>query len=134
MFRFRSILALIAAVFLILCSLAHSLLGWKQLGKELAAANAPEPLVQGLMVGWQWGGVAMACFGLIAAAAIRQRLRGALASPFPPGVIGAGYVAFGVWAIATAGEPFFLIFLIPGAVLLAAIPGWAEPSPRNAGR
>ena len=57
--RFRAILGLIAGVILILSSVAHSILGWKGLAREMASAQVPPDLIFSLKAGWQFGGLAM---------------------------------------------------------------------------
>lgn len=124
--QFQNMLGLLAGAILVLSSAAHSLLGWKQMQKSLAAVNAPADLVQGLRIGWLFGGVAILTFGCIALAVFAARLRGGAASLLPTGIIALAYLAFGIWALVTSGNPFFYIFIVPGAMLAVAslkIPG-----------
>ena len=60
--RARSILGIVAGVLMIASAAAHSLLGWPQLRAELVKARAPGDLVQGLAMGWHFGGAAMVTF------------------------------------------------------------------------
>lgn len=125
--QFQNLLGLLAGAVLILSSAAHSLLGWKQMQKGLAAANAPANLVQGLEAGWLFGGVAILTFGCIALAVFANAFRGRPVSLLPTAIIALAYLAFGVWALVTTGDPFFYIFIVPGAMLgLASIP-WRKP-------
>jgi hypothetical protein len=124
MSKARAVLGLIAGAFLILSSGAHSFLGWKGLRAQLAAAQVPADLVQGLMLGWQFGGVAMLAFGLIVVATFAKGLRGEAVSMLPPAVIGAAYLAFGLGALlAIELNPFFLVFILPGVLLVGAATG-----------
>lgn len=123
MMKFRTILGLLAGVFLILSSAAHSLLGWKALGGELAVANVPPDLFLTLKIGWEFGGLAMLAFGVIMTTFFVNRLRGVDESAFPVVVIAIGYLGFSGWAlIASNFNPFFYIFLVPAIVLLIASP------------
>jgi hypothetical protein len=118
--KWRSILGLIASIVIIGSSAAHSFLGWKQLGGSLARGNAPADLIGGIRVGWLWGGAAMLTFGIIALAIFFHRLRGDVVQTFPAAITGVAYVAFGLWALVESGNPFFLIFVIPGVMLVVA--------------
>ena len=122
MTRARNILGLIAAILIILSSAAHSLLGWKALGAQLAAAGAAKDLIGGLRIGWQFGGAAMLTFGLVAGMIFFHRLRGEDVPTFPAFWTALLYVVFGAWALVVSGfEPFFVgVFLVPGAMLLFA--------------
>lgn len=120
MSKSRNVFGLVAAVILVLSSAAHSILGWKGLREQLAAAHVPPDLERGVQIGWQFGGVAMLAFGLITFAIFLGRLRGELVPAFPALVIGITYLAFGAWALAATKEPFFTIFLVPGALLVLA--------------
>jgi hypothetical protein len=128
--RAREILGIIAALMLILSSAAHSLLGWPALRSELAAAEVPGDLMLGLKIGWQFGGVAMLTLGVILLVLFARRLRGGTASVVPARVVALAYLAFGAWALAASrGDPFFLVFIVPG--LLLAIAGAPQRQPNN---
>ena len=121
--QFQNVLGLLAGAILVLSSAAHSLLGWKQMQRSLAATNAAPDLVQGLKIGWLFGGVAILTFGCVALAVFAIRLRGNTVSLLPTGIIALAYLAFGIWALVTSGNPFFYIFVVPGALLaLASVP------------
>jgi hypothetical protein len=119
----RGVLGLVAGVMLILSSAAHSILGWKGLGGELAAAQVPPDLLLGVKVGWQFGGVAMLAFGVVVVGQALRRLRGEEASSLPELTIAAAYLGFGAWALlASDMNPFFMVFIVPGVLLaLSAI-------------
>jgi hypothetical protein len=122
--RARAILGLVAGAMLILSSAAHSVLGWKGLGGELAAAQVPPDLLLGVKIGWQFGGVAMLVLGVVVVAQATRRLRGQVVWTLPEIVIAAAYLGFGTWAlVASDFNPFFAVFIVPGALLaLSALP------------
>ena len=121
--QFQSLLGLLAGAVLVLSSAAHSLLGWKQIQKSLAAVQAPADLVQTLEAGWLFGGVAILTFGCIALTVFANAFRGRAVSLLPTGIIALAYLAYGIWALVTTGDPFFYIFIVPGAMLgVASIP------------
>ena len=120
MTRWRYVLGMIVGVILILSSGAHSILGWKGLGAELAKTNAPATLVTNLEIGWLWGGAAILIFGIMVIVAFRERARHPGASLRPMLILGIAYTAFGVWAIVRSASLFFLIFVVPGVMLIAA--------------
>lgn len=127
MMRVRNILGFIASGILILSSGAHSILGWKQLGGQLAAIPVPHDLILALRLGWTFGGAAMLTFGVVTAIGFARRFRGQQVAPLPIVLIGALYVAFGSWAlIVSSFDPFFFIFVIPGILLLVAAPQGAD--------
>jgi hypothetical protein len=89
------------------------------MSEQLAKTNAPPDLVQGLHIGWVFGGVIMLVLGTLCISIFLKRFRGQPASTFAPALISIAYFAFGAWAmVTTGGDPFFLIFIVP-AVLLA---------------
>jgi hypothetical protein len=109
---------------LILSAGAHSILGWKAQSEALAKTNAPPDLVQGLQIGWIFGGAVMLVLGIICITTFLKRLRGEAASTFAPALIAIAYLGFGAWAaVITGGDPFVLLFVIPGVLLaIASIP------------
>jgi len=117
----RTVLGIVAGLVLIASSAAHSLLGWPQLRARLVATNAPADLITGLAVGWHFSGVSMLAFGVLVLWTFTGRGPERLVSLVPARVIALVYVAFGVAALAVSGmDPFFLIFVVPGLMLLAA--------------
>jgi hypothetical protein len=119
--RFRLILGLVAGAVMIASSAVHSIFGWRALAGALADAHVPGELVAALGLGWRFGGAAMLAFGVIVVALFTHRLKGSSVTLRPAIVIGLTYVAFGAWALAVSRfDPFFLIFVVPGAVVLTA--------------
>jgi hypothetical protein len=127
--RSRSILGIVAGVLMIASSAAHSLLGWPRLRAKLAESHAPDELVQGLALGWHWGGAAMVAFACIVLWTFLRRLQGDGVSLVPSGIVSAVYLAFGAAALAVTGDPFFLVFIVPGLMLaIASFPRRASES------
>jgi hypothetical protein len=106
-----------AAVMMLLSAPAHSLMGWPVMQAQLAQVNAPADLQLGLQVGWHFGGAAMIAFALIVLHTLRGRSRGTVTSVTPLRVIAALYLIFGAAALAISGDPFFLVFIVPGTLV-----------------
>jgi hypothetical protein len=110
-----------AGALLVLSSAAHSLLGWRVQRAALEAARAPADLILGLGFGWQFAGLAMLTFGVIVLLSFTQVLRRRPVSLRPVLAIGVAYTVYGGWALTASGlDPFFLVFLVPGLLLLLA--------------
>ena len=123
----RAVLGLVVGASQILSAAAHSLLGWPGLKQELAAAGVPSDLERGVEIGWHFGGVAMLAFGLVVIGVFARRLRGQAVSTLPAALIACAYLGFGAWALWRSDfEPFFLVFVVPGALLAIAASGSAE--------
>jgi hypothetical protein len=115
------VLGFAAGAMFVASSAAHSLLGWKGLSAELAKTTAPPDLVRGLSIGWHFAGLAMLAFGCIVLLSFRDLVKGRAVSLRPAVIIALAYLAFGTYALAITGEPFFVFtFLIPGLLLLLA--------------
>ena len=126
--RSRDALGLLAGLMLIVSSGAHSILGWRSLRDELAAAHVPADLMLGLQIGWQFGGAAMLMLGVVFVI-FRQRLRGTNTPLLLAQAVAVTYLVFGAWALgASGGNLFFLVFLIPGAFLAMASLYRTQPS------
>ena len=129
MSRIRIILGFVAGAILIASSGAHAFLGWPAIRLQLLRAHVPNDLLGGMMVVWQFGGVAMLTFGCIVLWLFTNLINGRSVSLRPALLIGIAYVAFGLWALAIGGlSPFFLLFIIPGLLLIAAST-WPSPRP-----
>lgn len=130
MARARAVLGIVVGASQILSAAAHSLLGWPGLQQELAAASVPPAVERGVEIGWHFGGVAMLGFGLVVISVFARRLRGEAASTLAPALIACAYLAFGAWALWRSDfEPFFMVFVVPEALLAIAASGSA-PKPR----
>lgn len=131
MSRLRPILGVLAGLMLVASAFAHSLLGWTALSGQLRATAAPPALVTGLMIGWQFAGMAMLVFGVSVIWTFAQRLRGRPTPLLPSLVLAIAYLLFGIWAmLASDMDPFFTIFILPGLFLaIASYPATAAPAP-----
>jgi hypothetical protein len=47
-------------------------------------------------------------------------LRGAAAPRVPAAIVSVAYLVFGAGALAVSGDPFFLVFIVPGLLLAFA--------------
>lgn len=129
MSRTRTILGIVAGVLMLASSAAHSMLGWPSIRAKLAESRAPDDLVQGLAVGWHFGGAAMVAFACIVLWTFLRRMQGDGVSLVPAGIVAFLYLAFGAGALAVTGDPFFLVFIVPGLMLAAAaFPGRSSAS------
>ena len=118
---FRAVVGMCAALMLILSALAHSLAGWPGLRAQLIAARVPADLLAGLGMGWHFGGASMLVFGVLMLALFIARFRGERVASWPAILVGAMYIAFAGWVTVQNGwDAFYLVFLVPGALLLAA--------------
>ena len=130
MSRFAPILGLVGGGMLLLSFVVHTVLGTRAMGEALAATNAPADLVQGLIAGWVFGGVAMLVFGVLVVRLFLVRRRDPGVSAAPALLIGAAYVAFGGWALTMSHfDPFFTVFLVPGLLLVVAALLSGRPAP-----
>ena len=114
---------LIGAILMIVSSGAHSVMGWAAQRQLLAALQAPPETVRGLMVGWQFGGVALLTFGVIAALSFLQVLRGWTPHMRATLILGFAYTGFGIWTWFLTREPFSLVFIVPGLLVLTGATG-----------
>ena len=118
--RFSVALGVPAGAIMIASSAAHSLLGWPQLRASLARAQTPPDLITGIAVAWHFGGVAMFAFGSLVILLFVDVLRHRSVSFLPAWLIALLYTVFGCGALFVTGNPFFLIFVVPGVLLAAA--------------
>jgi hypothetical protein len=104
------------AVIMLLSAGMHEFAGWPSLQDELAKAATPAPLVQGLAMVWHFAGLAMAMLALL----LILHLRGGQPRRAPFLVVGIGYALFGIAELVLTHDPFPLIFVLPGVLLVAA--------------
>ena len=100
---------------------AHMLVGWPQLRASLARAQTPPDLLTGIAIAWHFGGVAMCTFGCLVVLVFIEVAQKQPASSLPAWIIALVYIVFGSGALFITGKPFFLIFVVPGGVLAAAL-------------
>jgi hypothetical protein len=129
--RGRLVLGFLAAAMQVLSGAVHSILGWPVLTQAFAATRVPPALVQGLAVPWHFAGLAMVTFGVIVALTLLGAVRRPGESLEPVAVIGIAYLLFGVVGMAVSrGDPSFLIFIVPGVMLLLV--AWRSRGRENA--
>lgn len=120
MHRWRAVFVLVAGLMMVLSSIAHLVFGWRDTGRTLLAAGVSPDLALGLKAGWYFGGAAMLIFGLIALSTYAG-MRYRMPTMTHIALIGLGYFGFSLWALVASGfAPFFLLFLVPGLLLIAA--------------
>lgn len=111
----------LGAILIILSAPMHSLVGWPELRSQLVGVTAPADLLLGLQIGWHFGGAAMVALGFIALHVFYRRARGETASLVPAWTVAGLYVLFGGTALVVTGlDPFFAVFIMPGALILGA--------------
>lgn len=120
----RLLAGFLAALVITASSIAHSVLGWPVMRGRLAETTAPADLVLGLGIGWVFGGVCMAAFGVMSLWMLSQAWRGQVITLAPLRIIAVTYVAFGIgaWQV-SGGNPFYAVFVVPGLLLLFASVG-----------
>ncbi len=122
--RNRIVVGFIASALLLLNAMVHSIVGAPAMLQELRALKVRQDLEQSLLAAWQLGGVLMLLAGLVCGHAFLRAWRGDTQQVFTPRVIGVGYVLFGLWAmLGAAMEPFYLVFVVPGLLLVFAARG-----------
>jgi hypothetical protein len=121
--RVRSAVGLIGSTIMLLSSIPHSLLGWPAQRAVLVQARVPADTIRGLSIGWYFGGLAIAVFGLIAAVSFLQVLRGHAPHMRATTIIALAYTGFGIWAWFVTREPFSLVFIVPGMLVLTGSTG-----------
>jgi hypothetical protein len=126
--KIRDILGVVGGIVLILSSMAHSLLGWPEMLRQLQQTHAPTDLILGMKVGWLFGGTAILIFGLIVLNLFVTRLRGARTTTAPAAIFSVGYFLFGCWALAVSHDPFFCIFIVPAVLVAIASFGRSRPA------
>ena len=106
-------LGIVAGALILLSALAHAFLGWPAMAAALTAAGAGAELSGALAVGWTFGSMAMAVFGLIVLKiALSNAERGAVR------FIAFGYLVFGLAAwLERDLNPHFLLFVGTGVLL-----------------
>jgi len=124
MSQVRRVIGIVVGVLIVLSAVAHSALGGATIRASLAAAGVPEDLLQGALVGWHFGGAAMFAFGAIVLHTFARRREAGGVSLVPARIVAMTYLLFGAAALVVSEfDPFFLVFIAPGALLaLAAFP------------
>ena len=129
MSKARDILGAITGIILILSSGAHSFLGWRAMREQLLAVSAPEDLVAGLAIGWNFAGLAIFVFGCILLGVFIPRIRGRMTALWPARLIGIAYTIAGLVAYQMSSNNFFMtVFVVPGILIALASWGTAAES------
>ena len=110
--RVRVVIGLIGSVLMLASSIPHSLLGWPPQRAVLERSNVPADRILGLSIGWYFGGLAIAVFGLIASISFVQVLRGHAPHMRATTIIGAAYAGFDAWAWWLTRDSFALVFIV----------------------
>ncbi len=119
--KVQKMLGNLGGALMVVSSAVHTFLGWPAVVDNLQKAKVPQELTAGLAMAWHFDGVAMLVFGLVTLWTMRALSLGRAASTLPLLLIGLAYLAFGiVQIIINNGDPFPLIFAVPGALLTAA--------------
>src|SRR5687767_7506668 len=102
------IVGLVGSAAMLLSSIPHTLLGWPAQRQVLLQSRVPADTIRGLSIGWYFGGLAIAVFGLIAAVSFVQVMRGHAPHMRATKIIGLAYTCFGLWAWFVTHEPLAL--------------------------
>ncbi|AMY11907.1 hypothetical protein LuPra_05176 [Luteitalea pratensis] len=116
--RVRVITGLIGSVLMLLSSIPHTVLGWPAQRQVLLQSHVSADTILGLSVGWYFGGMAIAVFGLIAVVSFVQVMRGHAPHMRATTIIGFAYTGFGLWAWLVTRDGFALVFIVPGLLVL----------------
>ena len=116
--RARILVGLVGSLLMLLSSIPHTVFGWPAQRQVLLQSNVPADTILGLSVGWYFGGMAIAVFGLIALVSFVQVMRGHAPHMRAATIIGFGYAGFGLWAWFVTREAFALVFIVPGLLVL----------------
>jgi hypothetical protein len=115
------------SLLIFLSAFAHALPGWSGLREALQARTEPA-LLTAVGIGWHFGSVSMATFGLLGMRGARLLRRGHGEARSTPLVIGGMYALFGAGAlVVTDMRPHFLFFVVLGLLLLAGAGLWSPP-------
>jgi hypothetical protein len=110
----------LAGAILVASGLMHSLLGWREMRAAFSPTGAPPDLVAGLAVPWHFAGFSMVNFGALVISGFLGAARHHEGSLRAPRIIALAYVAFALGgATFIKLDPTFLLFLVPGAMVLA---------------
>lgn len=114
----RPTLGILAAVVMIGSGIIHATVGWPALSSALARFQVDAETMRGLRLPWYLASLCMIGYGLVALRHFVAMARGRARDALPVRMLGVLYALIGAWALAAvAMHPFFLSFLLPGAVL-----------------
>jgi hypothetical protein len=119
------------SVIVFLSSFAHAWPGWAGVRQALQGHVEP-PVISAIDIGWHFGSVSMATFGLLGLRSVALLRRGFAEARSTPLAIGTAYVLFGAGAmISTHLKPHFLFFVVLGALLLVGALLWSPARMRT---
>ena len=108
----------VTSALIFLSAFAHAFLGWPELQRALAG-RVDADVVSAMGIGWHFGSVAMATFGLLGLTSFLQMRKGRVGAHWTPLLIGAAYTLFGLGALLHRGlVPHFLFFIVLGLLLV----------------
>ena len=118
----KRILVLLVGLLFVLSSGAHGLLGWKLVHQALLDARTPVDVIDTVRLGWHFGSVAMAAFGVIVLLAWNV-MRGGGRPLLPATVVSITYILFGAAATIASGFSlhFVFLFVLPGIILFVGL-------------
>jgi hypothetical protein len=102
---------------------AHGFVGVKPVRAALAAVNLPADIREGIWIVWYYHSGAMIVFAVLIIGAWFAARRGRPHAFLAPIVIALFYIIYGIAAYAYQHNPFWLLPLVEGALLLAATLG-----------
>ena len=115
--------------FIFLSAFAHAGPGWKALREALQEGTDPA-ILGAVGVGWHFGSVSMATFGLLGLLSAVQMRRGQPHARWTPALIGTAYVLFGIGALLYRGQKLhFVMFIVLGGFLITGTLLWRTPEP-----
>jgi len=110
----------VAALVMILSGLVHSTVGWREVNRALRGTNIPPAVRDGLAVPWHFTGLSMVAFGLIVAVVLWRARSGGVSTAVLL-IVGSVWLLVGAAGMLTIkADATFLLFLIPGFLVLAA--------------
>ena len=124
----QRVLGYVAALLLMLEGVLHSVAGWPAVHRELSTAHVSAAFSEGLAVPWHLAGSALVMLGCMAGWCLLRSSEEWSVTRRLVGGIGVYLTAFAiVGAAAIKADPTFLMFGVPGIMLIASA-AWASRS------
>ena len=121
-----------SAVTITLGSIGHGFFGVKPVEAALDAVTLPLDIMRVLWIVWYWVSGTMVMFGLLLFWAWPALKAGSFSRSAPPLIIGVFYLTSGIVCfLYTRGDPFWLLFLTQGVLLLGST--WVLTQPKSRG-
>jgi hypothetical protein len=109
----------VASGLIFLGAFAHAWPGWWALRGALGPGTDPA-ILGAVGIGWHFGSVSMATFGLLGLLSAAQMRKGQAGARWTPALIGTAYVLFGIGALLSIGPSLhFVVFIVLGCLLAA---------------